>query len=51
MVVMFDNVSIHKVREVKLLVKKLGWAVFTFSSYSLELNQIDHTLEMQIYKY
>ena len=34
MVVMFDNVSIHKTKEVKLLVKKLGWVVFTISPYS-----------------
>ena len=43
MVVMFDNASIHKTKEVKLLVKKLGWVVFTIPPYSLELNQIEHT--------
>ena len=43
MVVMFDNASIHKTKEVKLLVKKLGWVVFTIPPYSPELNQIEHT--------
>ena len=43
MVVMLDNASIHKIQEVKLLVKKLGWVVFTISPYSPELNQIEHT--------
>ena len=43
MVVMFDNASIHKTKEVKLLVKKLGWVVFTIPPYSSELNQIEHT--------
>ena len=43
MVVMFDNASIHKTKEVKLLVKKLGWVVFTIPQYSRELNQIEHT--------
>ena len=43
MVVMFDNASIHKTKEVKLLVKKLRWVVFTIPSYSPKLNQIEHT--------
>ena len=43
MVVMFDNASIHKTKEVKLLVKKLRWVVFTIPPYSPELNQIEHT--------
>ena len=43
MVVMFDNASIHKTKEVKLLVKKLKWIVFTIPPYSPELNQIEHT--------
>ena len=43
MVVMFDNASIHKTKEVKLLVKKLGWVVFKIPPYSPELNQIEHT--------
>ena len=43
MVVMFDNASVHKIQEVKLLVKKLGWVVFTISPYSHELSQIEHT--------
>ena len=43
MVVMFDNASIHKIKEVKILVKKLGWIVFTIPPYSPELNQIEHT--------
>ena len=42
MVVMFDNANIHKTKEVKLLVKKLGWVVFTIPSYSPELNQKEH---------
>ena len=42
MVVMFDNASIHKTKEVKLLVKKLGWVVFTIPPYSHKLNQIEH---------
>ena len=40
---MFDNASIHKTKEVKLLVKKLRWVVFTIPPYSPELNQIEHT--------
>ena len=43
MVVMFDNASIHKTKEVKLLVKKLGWVEFTIPPYSPEFNQIEHT--------
>ena len=43
MVVMFDNASIHKTKEVKILVKKLGCVVFTIPPYSPELNQIEHT--------
>ena len=43
MVVMFDNSRIHKTKEVKLLMKKLRWIVFTISPYSPELNQIEHT--------
>ena len=43
MVVMFDNASIHKTKGIKLLVKKLGWGVFTIPPYSPELNQIEHT--------
>ena len=43
MAAMFDNASIHKTKEVKLLVKKLGWVVFTIPSYLPELNQINHT--------
>ena len=43
MVVMFDNARIHKTKEVKLLVKKLGWVVFTIPPYLPELNQIEHT--------
>ena len=43
MIVMFDNASIHKTKEVKLLVKKLGWVVFTIPPYSPGLNQIEHT--------
>ena len=46
MVVMFDNASIHKTKEVKLLVKKLGWVVFTIPPYSPELNQIEHTFRI-----
>ena len=42
MVVMFDNASIHKTKEVKLLVKKLGWVIFTIPPYSSEFNQIEH---------
>ena len=42
MVVMFNNASIHKTKEVKLLVKKLGWIVFTIPPHSPELNQIEH---------
>ena len=42
-IVMFDNASIHKTKEVKILVKKLGWVVFTIPPYSHELNQIEHT--------
>ena len=40
---MFDNASIHKTKEVKLFVKKLGWVVFTIPPYLPELNQIKHT--------
>ena len=43
MVVMLDNASIHKTKEVKLLVKKLRLVVFTITSYSQELNKIEHT--------
>ena len=43
MIVMFDNASTHKTKEVKFLVKKLGWVVFTIPTYSSELNQIEHT--------
>ena len=32
-----------KTKEVKVLVKKLGWVVFTIQPYSPELNQIEHT--------
>ena len=51
MVVMFDNASIHKTKEVKLLVKKLGWVVLTIPSYSPELNQIEHNLEYWSLRY
>ena len=40
---MFDNAGIHKTKEVKLLIKKLGWVVFTIPPYSPKLNQIEHT--------
>ena len=43
MVVMFENACIHKTKEVKLLIKKLGWIVFTILPYSPELNQIECT--------
>ena len=43
MIVMLDNASIHKTKEVKYLVKKLGRIVFTIPPYSPELNQIEHT--------
>ena len=46
MIVVFDNASIHKTKEVKILVKKLGWVVFTIPSYSPELNQIEHTFRI-----
>ena len=46
MIVMFDNASIHKTKEVKFLVKKLGWVVFTIPPYSPELNQIEHTFRI-----
>ena len=46
MVMMFDNAGIHKTKEVKLLVKKLGWVVFKIPPYSPELNQIEHTFEI-----
>ena len=45
MVVMFDYASIHKKRR-KLLVKKLGWVVFTIPPYSSELNQTEHTFRI-----
>ena len=40
---MFDNTNIHKTKEVKFLVKKLGWVVFTIPPFSSELNQIEHS--------
>ena len=40
---MYDNSAIHKIKKVKLLVKKLKWIVFTIPRYSPELNQIEHT--------
>ena len=43
MIVRFDNASIHKTKEVNILVKKLGWVVFTIPPYSPELNQIEIT--------
>ena len=43
MVLIFDNASIHKTKEVKLLVKKLGWVVFKIPPYSPEINQIEQT--------
>ena len=46
MVVIFDNASIHKTKEVKLMVKRLLWVVFTIPPYSPELNQIEHTFGM-----
>ena len=36
MVLMFDNASINKTKKVKLLVKKLGWVVFTIPPYIRE---------------
>ena len=50
MVVMFDNESIRKTKEVKLIIKKLGWVIFTISPNLSELNQIDHTFGMLKYK-
>ena len=44
MIVMFDNASIHKTKEVMLLIKKFGWIVFTILPYSSGLNQIEHIL-------
>ena len=43
MIVMFDNASIHKTKEVKFLVQKLVLVVFTIPPYSPEINQIEHT--------
>ena len=43
MVIIFDNASVHKTKEVKLLIKKLKWVAFTIPPYSPELNQIEHT--------
>ena len=43
MVIIFDNASVHKTKEVKLLIKKLKWVAFTIPPYSSELNQIEHT--------
>ena len=43
---MFDNASIHKAKEVKLLGKKLGWVVFAIPPYSPELYKIEHTFEI-----
>ena len=42
MIMMLDNVSIHKIKEAKLIVKKLGWALFTIPSYSPKLNKIEN---------
>ena len=51
MIVIFDIESIHKTKEVKFLVKKLGWVVFTIPPYSPELNQIEHTFGYLNLKY
>ena len=40
---MFDNVSIYKINEVNLLIKKFGWVVFSIPPYLHELNQIERT--------
>ena len=47
MVVMFDNASIHKTKEVKLLVKKLGWVVFTIPPYRLDFLMLKHNLNVK----
>ena len=44
MVVMFDNTSIHKTKEVKILVMKLGSVAFTIPPYSSERNKIEHII-------
>ena len=43
MIVMFDNASNHKTKEVKFLVQKLVLVVFTIPPYLPEINQIEHT--------
>ena len=47
---MFDNASIHKIKETKFKVKKLEWVLFTISSYSSQLNKIEHTFEILMAK-
>ena len=53
MIVIYDNVSIHKTKKVRIIIKRLKWVVFTIPPYSPELNQIEHTfgiLKVRIYK-
>ena len=42
---MFDNKKFHKKNEIKLLIKKLWWVVFTIPTYCPKLNQIRMLLE------
>ena len=44
--VIFNNASIHRIKEVDLIAKKLGRVVFTILPYSYEQNQIEHALEI-----
>ena len=44
MIVILDNASIHKTKNVKFIMKKLKWMVFTTPPYYPELNQIEHPL-------
>ena len=44
MIVIYDNASIHKTKNVRIIMKKLKWVVFTIPPYSPELNQIEHTI-------
>ena len=43
MIVIYDNASIHKAKNARIIMKKLKWVVIKISLYSPELNQIKHT--------
>ena len=43
MIVIYDTASIHKIKKVRIIMKKLNLVVFTIPPYYPELNKIEYT--------